>query len=129
MKTSSLFLVLATVSASLTASAQTPDAAGSSLIGACCTAQKSCCLAPLAAADEPSAADAAAIAKARASYPLKTCLVADEAFTSIDKAVGHVHRVAGQPDRVIFVCCNDCVADFKAAPANYLAKLDAAKKK
>jgi hypothetical protein len=129
MKTSSLFLVLATVSASLTASAQTPDAAGSSLIGACCTAQKSCCLAPLAAADEPSAADAAAIAKARASYPLKTCLVADEAFTSIDKAVGHVHRVAGQPDRVIFVCCNDCVADFKAAPAKYLAKLDAAKKK
>jgi hypothetical protein len=76
-----------------------------------------------------SAADAAAIAKARASYPLKTCLVADEAFTSIDKAVGHVHRVAGQPDRVIFVCCNDCVADFKAAPAKYLAKLDAAKKK
>ncbi len=129
MKISSLFLVLATVSASLTASAQTPDAAGSSLIGACCTAQKSCCLAPLAAADEPSAADAAAIAKARASYPLKTCLVADEAFTSIDQAVGHVHRVAGQPDCVIFVCCNDCVADFKAAPAKYLAKLDAAKKK
>ena len=122
MKISSLLLVLATVSATLAASAQTPAASG-------CTAQKSCCLAPLAAADEPSAADAAAIAKARADYPLKTCLVADEAFTTIEQAIGHVHRVAGQPDRVIFVCCNDCVADFKAAPANYLAKLDAAKKK
>ena len=129
MKTSSLFLVLATVSASLTAFAQTPAASGCSLTGACCTAQKSCCLAPLAAADEPSAADTAAIAKARANYPLKTCLVADEAFTSIDKAVGYVHRVAGQADRVIFVCCHDCIADFKAAPAKYLAKLDAAKKK
>jgi len=122
MKISSLLLVLATVSATLTASAQTPAASG-------CTAQKSCCLAPLAAADKPSAADAAAIAKARADYPLKTCLVADEAFTTIEQAIGHVHRVAGQPDRVIFVCCNDCVADFKAAPANYLAKLEAAKKK
>lgn len=129
MKTSSLFLVLATVSASLNASAQTPAASGCSPTGACCNAQKSCCLAPLAAADEPSAADAAEIAKARANYPLKTCLVADEAFANIGQAVGYVHRVAGQPDRVIFVCCNDCVADFKAAPAKYLAKLDAAKKK
>ena len=122
MKKFSFLLVLVTVSASLTASAQTPDVSG-------CSAQKSCCLAPLAAADKPSAADAAAIAKARADYPLKTCLVADEAFTTIEQAIGHVHRVAGQPDRVIFVCCHDCVADFKAAPANYLAKLDAAKKK
>ena len=122
MEISSLLIILATVSATLAASAQTPAASG-------CTAQKSCCLAPLAAADKPSAADAAAIAKARADYPLKTCLVADEAFTTIEQAIGHVHRVAGQPDRVIFVCCNDCVADFKAAPANYLAKLDAAKKK
>ncbi len=127
MKTSLLLLALAACSA---ASAQTPAASGCCPAGACCAAEKSCCAVPLAAksAPAPSAADAALIAQARAAYPLKTCLVSDEALGSMGEATPHIHRVAGKPDRVVFVCCEGCIDDFKAEPAKFLAKLDAAKK-
>eukprot|EP01035_Chromulina_nebulosa_P065202 gene65202-89212_t len=68
------------------------------------------------------------IAKARATYPLKTCLVSDEGLSSMGEAVGYIHRATGQPDRVIFVCCEGCIDDFKANPAKFLAKVDAAAK-
>lgn len=68
------------------------------------------------------------IAKARASYPLKTCLVSDEPLGSMGEAAPYIHRVAGQPDRVVFVCCEGCIDDFKANPAKFLAKVDAAAK-
>ncbi len=64
------------------------------------------------------------IAKARASYPLKTCLVSDEALGSMGEATPHIHRVAGKPDRVIFVCCEGCIDDFKGDPAKFLKKVD-----
>ena len=76
-----------------------------------------------------SPADAALIAKARASYPLKTCLVSNEPLGSMGEAIAYVHRVAGQPDRVVFFCCDGCSDDFKKEPAKFLGKLDAAKKK
>jgi hypothetical protein len=79
-----------------------------------------------AAQKADNSADAQLIAQARAAYPLKTCLVSDEPLGSMGEAVGYVHRVAGQPDRVIFVCCKGCIDDFKAAPAKYLKKVDAA---
>jgi hypothetical protein len=72
------------------------------------------------------ATDAEAIAKARASYPLKTCLVSNEALGSMGDAVGYIHRAPGQPDRIIFVCCEGCIDDFKADPAKFLKKVDAA---
>ncbi len=75
----------------------------------------------------PAPADAALIEKARATYPLKTCLVSDEPLGSMGEPAGYVHRVAGQPDRVIFVCCDGCIDDFKKEPAKYLAKLPAKK--
>jgi hypothetical protein len=68
------------------------------------------------------------IAKARASYPLKTCLVSDEKLGSMGEAAPYIHRATGQPDRVVFVCCEGCIDDFKAAPAKFLAKVDAAAK-
>lgn len=68
------------------------------------------------------------IAKARATYPLKTCLVSDEPLGSMGDAVGYIHRATGQPDRVIFICCEGCLDDFKANPAKFLAKVDAAAK-
>jgi hypothetical protein len=37
--------------------------------------------------------------------------------------------VAGKPDRVIFLCCEGCIDDFKADPAKYLKKVDDAAKK
>ena len=54
----------------------------------------------------------AEIAKARAAYPLKTCLVSDEALGSMGEAAPYIHRVAGQSDRVVFFCCGGCTDDF-----------------
>lgn len=68
------------------------------------------------------------IAKARASYPLKTCVVSDEKLDRLDEAVAYVHRASGQPDRVVFLCCDGCIDDFKQDPGKYLKKLDAAAK-
>ena len=80
------------------------------------------------AAKKPTPAETALIAKARASYPLKTCLVSDEALGSMGEATPYIHRAAGQPDRVLFVCCDGCIDDLKANPAKFLAKIDAAAK-
>ncbi len=80
------------------------------------------------AAKKPTPAEAALIAKARAAYPLKTCLVSDETLGSMGEATPYIHRATGQPDRVLFVCCDGCIDDFKANPAKFLAKLDAATK-
>jgi hypothetical protein len=68
------------------------------------------------------------IGQARAEYPLNTCLVSDEDLGSMGEAVPYVHRVAGKPDRVVFLCCEGCIDDFKADPAKYLKKLDDARK-
>jgi hypothetical protein len=68
------------------------------------------------------------VAKARADYPLKTCLVSDESLGSMGDAVAHVHKVAGKPDRVVFFCCEGCLDDFKADPAKFLKKVDEAAK-
>jgi YHS domain-containing protein len=70
--------------------------------------------------------DAEAIAAARKTYPLKTCLVSNEPLGSMGEAAGYIHRTPGQPDRVVFFCCEGCGEDFKASPAKFLAKVDAA---
>lgn len=70
--------------------------------------------------------DAEVIAKARAEYPLKACVVSDEALGSLEEATAFIHRSKGKPDQVLFFCCEGCVDDFKAAPAKYLEKLEKA---
>jgi hypothetical protein len=60
------------------------------------------------------------------AYPLKTCIVSDDELGGMGKPVEYVHKEAGKPDRVVLLCCKDCIADFKKEPAKYLAKLDAA---
>jgi len=70
--------------------------------------------------------DAEIINAARASYPLKTCLVSNEPLGSMGEAAGHIHRAAGKPDRVVFFCCAGCSDDFKADPTKFLKKLDEA---
>jgi hypothetical protein len=76
----------------------------------------------------PTPTESEIIAKARATYPLKTCLVSDESLGSMGDAVAYIHRATGQPDRVVFLCCSGCTDDFKADPAKFLAKVDAAAK-
>ncbi|MFZ9746518.1 MAG: hypothetical protein ACO3G4_07795 [Opitutaceae bacterium] len=70
--------------------------------------------------------DAEIIAAARKAYPLKTCLVSNEPLGSMGEAAGYIHRAPGQADRVVFFCCEGCGEDFKASPAKFLAKVDAA---
>ena len=68
--------------------------------------------------------DAELIAAARKAYPLKTCLVSNEPLGSMGEASGYIDRAKGQPDRVVFFCCEGCGDDFKANPAKFLAKVD-----
>jgi hypothetical protein len=72
--------------------------------------------------------DAAWLAKARQDYPLKVCVVSDEDLGSMGDAPEYIYRVAGQPDRLVVVCCDGCSEDFLSEPARFLAKIDAAKK-
>ncbi len=72
----------------------------------------------------PNASESEIIAKARADYPLKSCLVSNEPLGSMGEATPYIHRVAGKPDRVIFVCCEGCIDDFKGDPAKFLKKVD-----
>lgn len=57
-------------------------------------------------------------------YPLKTCLVSDEALGSMGDTIAYVHKEAGKPDRVVRFCCEGCIDDFKASPAKFLKKFD-----
>ena len=79
---------------------------------------------PAPKAEAPSPADAALIEKAKATYPLKTCLVSGEELGSMGDATPYVHREAGKPDRVVFFCCDSCIEDFQKEPAKYLKKVD-----
>jgi hypothetical protein len=73
-------------------------------------------------------AESEVVAKARANYPMKTCLVSDEGLGSMGDAVAYVYKAAGKADRVIFVCCEGCIDDFKADPSKFPKKLDDAGK-
>jgi len=58
-----------------------------------------------------------------AYYPLDRCVVSGEALTmnGEDIAIDFVYN-----NRLVRLCCKGCVKDFKAEPAKYMAKLDAA---
>lgn len=75
------------------------------------------------------AADAkqpAAAAKAKADYPLTTCVVSDEKLGGMGDAIEYTYKEKGKADRTVLFCCKDCVADFEKEPAKYLKKLDEA---
>ena len=75
----------------------------------------------------PTAQDAAWLAKTRAEYPLKTCVVSEEEFGGdMGEAVDYVYKQEGQPDRLIRFCCKKCIKDFTKSPAQYLKKIDEA---
>lgn len=63
-----------------------------------------------------SPADAALIAKARTNYPLKTCLVSGEDLGAMGEATAYIHRVAGQPDRVVFFAAMAAVTISRKSP-------------
>jgi hypothetical protein len=79
---------------------------------------------PMAGSDDHAAFD---LAKAKASYPLETCVVSGEKLGGdMGGPVDFVYQVAGQPDRLVRFCCKGCLKDFKKDPATFLKKIDAA---
>ena len=73
------------------------------------------------------APDATWLAKAKADYPLKTCVVSNEEFDGdMGKAIDFVYQQKGQPDRLVRFCCKDCRKDFDKDPAKYLKLIDEA---
>ena len=67
----------------------------------------------------------AALAKARTEYPSPSCVVSGEHLEA-GKIVEYVYQQEGKPDRLVRLCCHKCEARFKANPAKYLERLDAA---
>ena len=72
------------------------------------------------------AADTKPVKKNAADYPLTTCVVSGDKLDHEGKPYEYTYKVAGKPDRVILLCCKDCVADFEKEPAKYLKKIDEA---
>ena len=73
---------------------------------------------PVAQPGGDAADTAAAKPPAVKPYPLKTCLVTDNALDSMGGEVRLVHD--GQE---IKFCCKPCIAKFKKNPEKYLKKL------
>ena len=68
--------------------------------------------------------DAALIEALKSTYPLKKCVVSDEALGGdMGPPIDHLYGV-----RLVRFCCKDCLPKFDADPAKYLAKIDAAAK-
>lgn len=65
--------------------------------------------------------DEAIVAKQKATYPLDTCVVLGKKLPDkpVDCVVGN---------RLVRLCCKGCIEKIKENPAEYLSKLDAAKK-
>jgi hypothetical protein len=76
----------------------------------------------------PAADQDAWLAKAKAAYPLDTCLVSDEKLEGGDMGapVDFVYKQEGKPDRLVRFCCKSCIKKFKSDPAKYMKILDAA---
>ena len=72
------------------------------------------------------APDDAWLAKAKAEYPLNTCVVSHEEFGEMGHAIDYVYLQPGQPDRLVRFCCKDCRKDFDKDPAKYLKLIDEA---
>lgn len=69
--------------------------------------------------------DEAVIAKQKASYPLTTCPVSGDELggemgAPIDVVIGN---------RLVRLCCKDCIGQMRADPTKFLSKLDPASKK
>lgn len=61
----------------------------------------------------------AVIAKHKDTYPTDKCIVSGEGLESMGKPVQKVYA-----NRLVQFCCNNCPAQFEAAPYKYLPKLE-----
>lgn len=69
--------------------------------------------------------DVAWVAEQKATHPTNVCIVShDKLNGDMGEALDFIYRVTGKPDRLISLCCKDCVRDFNKDPEKYLALLD-----
>lgn len=74
--------------------------------------------------------DAAWVADQKAKHPTNVCIVShDKLGGDMGEAVDYIYRVEGKADRLVTLCCKDCVKDFNKDPEKYLALLDRAEPK
>lgn len=59
----------------------------------------------------------------RATYPLDKCIVSGESLSSMGEPVDVLYGT-----KLVRFCCKKCVPEFQKKPAEYLAKIDAARK-
>jgi hypothetical protein len=74
----------------------------------------------------PVARDSEWLEKARAEYPLNTCVVSGEDLGDMGDAKDYIYRQEGKPDRLIRFCCAKCLSRFEKDPAKYLKVIDQA---
>lgn len=67
-------------------------------------------------------------AESNDDYPLKTCVVSGEPLNA-GEFITYTHRESGKPDRVVRLCCEGCIEDFRQNPEKFLKKIDAARPK
>ncbi len=81
-----------------------------------------------AKSEQAATASAAASPDAIAAYPLKTCVVSGESLEGddADEPFNLVYKSEGHPDRLVRLCCKNCVKKFNANPEKYLKKIDEA---
>ena len=74
----------------------------------------------------PAADKDAGLAKAKAAYPLDTCVVSGEKLEGGDMGapIDYTYIQDGKPDRLVRFCCKNCIKAFKKDPAKYLKKID-----
>jgi hypothetical protein len=77
-----------------------------------------------AAASKEAVDSAAAIA----AYPLNTCVVSGDKLEDGDMGapINFVYKQEGQSDRLVRLCCKNCIKKFNKEPAKYLKLIDAA---
>lgn len=76
--------------------------------------------------------DASWLAKARADYPLDTCVISGDPLKgddSMGEPLDYVYREEGKPDRLVRFCCKHCPPDFKKEPEKYLKEIENARDK
>ena len=66
------------------------------------------------------------LAKAKAEYPLNTCMVSEDKLEEGDMGPPQdmVYRQEGEPDRLVRLCCTHCIRDFNKDPAKFLKAID-----
>jgi hypothetical protein len=83
------------------------------------SSSRGCC----AAVANPSTA---ATATAEPAYPLDTCVVSGEKLGEMGAPVDYIYKQDGEPDRLVRLCCKNCIPKFKKDPAKYLKLIDEA---